>query len=180
MRNLLTLLCLSTFLCTCDSANSKDAETGKVFFDLKGYIAEEVNRLEGMPITVTKTITLNGETESQRLSDLDFEKDLSLFAGADINKAAWVEKYEKKTESLSGQHMITRYVARDTSLVTQLLEVEQDRGETTRINIKRKTGTVLSDGTSELIYQPTRGYSVVTKQDNRFGTDVDATVEVVW
>lgn len=180
MRKPLLLLLLPLLLCTCDSAQPDEAGDVTAFYDLKGYIDSEVSRLEGTPLTVEKTITLNGTTETQEISDLDFEKDLRLFAGADINKAAWKDKYETETEELSGQHRITRYTALDTTLTTQFLEVEEDFGQTIRLRILRKTGTILSEGRSEMDYVAAKGYSVATRQDNRFGEDVDALVKVSW
>ena len=178
---LLPALLLLLLLCTCGRAPESEAEgEAKAFFDLAGYIANEVERLEGQPTTARKTITLNGVTEEQEIDDLDYGQDLRLFAGADINKAAWVEKYQTQTEELSGTHTVTRYVALDTTLTTQLLEVEEDRGEPLRIYIERRTGTVLSEGRNVMEYIPREGYSVITQQDNRFGSDVDAEVRVRW
>ena len=180
MRRLLLLLLFPIILCTCDSATADAELENKPFYDLAAFIEAEAERLSGAPLTVEKTITLNGNTETQELTDLNYADDLKLFAGADINKPAWVDKYSTETEQLSGRHEIIRYVALDSSLTTRLLEVERDRGETRRVHIVRKTGTVLSSGGSELTYEPASGYSVLTKQDNRFGDDVDASVRVTW
>ncbi|NJC25998.1 hypothetical protein [Neolewinella antarctica] len=179
MRLLLSLL-LPLLLCTCDSAPDNASLNTLNFFDLKGYIDEEVDRLGGVPLTVDKTITLNGKTETQQLDDLDFGSDLQLFASADINKAAWIDKYNTEVKTMSGSHKITRYTALDTTLTTRMLEVEEDRGQPIQITIKRKTGTFLSDGVSELVYRAANGYTVQTKQDNRFGDDIDALVQVAW
>ena len=179
MRKLLPLL-LPLLLCTCGLATSESELTETTFFDLAGYMNSEAERLGGMPLTVEKTITLNGVTETQELSTLNYADDLGLFGKADINKTAWREKYQTETEQLSGSHEVVRYVALDSSLTTRVLEVESDRGEPTRIHIERRIGTVLSDGRSEMIYEPATGYSVVTNQENRFGDDVAATVRVRW
>ncbi|OAV44236.1 hypothetical protein A3850_006890 [Lewinella sp. 4G2] len=167
-------------LSTCGSAPEGGEVQTADFFDLKGYIAAEVERLNGQPLRVHKTITLNGETEVKILDDLDYEKDLGLFAGADINRNAWVDKYATDVQQLSGQHRITQYKALDSTLTTQFLEVEEERGQTIQLKIIRKTGTVLSKGRSEMIYRPVLGYIVTTKQENRFGDDVDAMVRVEW
>ncbi len=167
---------------SCDRVTEASTAEGDApaFYDLAGFIDDEVERLSGQPLTVEKTITLNGETERQEIDALDFGTDLRLFAGADINKNAWRDKYRVEEKTLSGRHRLTRYVALDSTLTTRLLEVEEDRGETRRLRIVRHTGTVLSDGRSQLEYEPARGYSVATQQDNRFGRDVDALVEVRW
>ena len=178
MRKLLPLL-LPLLLCTCGLA-TEDELAESTFFDLAGYMTAEAERLSGSPLTVEKTITLNGVTETQELTTLNYDDDLRLFGNADINKPAWRDKYRTEKEQLSGSHEVIRYVALDSALTTRVLEVESDRGEPTRIQIERRTGTVLSDGRSQLVYEPATGYSVVSYQKNRFGDDVAANVTVRW
>ena len=176
-RILLFLLPLF-FACAPDTAEVSPDQAA--FFDLRSYVNEEVDRLTSRKTKVTKTITLNGKTETKELDDLNFANDLRIFREADINKPAWVEKYATKSETLSGSHQLTTYEALDSNLVTRQLLVEEDLGEVTRITIQRKTGTVLSDGNHWLEYVPATGYSMTTQQENRFGEDVDARIEVSW
>ncbi|SEQ72174.1 hypothetical protein [Neolewinella agarilytica] len=166
------------FACTPDSAEVSSDKAA--FFDLRSYVNEEVDRLTSRKTKVTKTITLNGKTETKELDDLNFANDLRVFREADINKPAWLEKYETKRKALSGSHQITTYEALDSNLVTRQLLVEEDLGEVTRITIQRKTGTVLSNGNHWLEYVPATGYSMTTRQKNRFGEDVDARIVVDW
>ena len=168
---------------SCDpSASGHPPGTGDraPFFDLAEYVDAEVERLNGEPRLVTKTVTLNGRTETRELTDLDFAGDLRLFREANINRPAWADKYEVQTKELSAGHRVTTYVARDSSLTTQRLIVEEDRGVPVEVRITRKTGTVLSDGRGELTYVPRSGYTVRTVQDYRFGDDVDSEIRVTW
>jgi hypothetical protein len=180
MQRLLSLL--AVWLCL--SACAPEAPVGTIdtapFFDLSGYISQEVERLEAARTKVEKTITLNGVVETKQLDDINFSNDLRLFREADINKPAWVEKYTSEEQTLSGSHTITTYTAQDSNLIVRRLMVEEDVGVTTRSVIDRKTGTVRSDGIHHLIYEPVKGYSVTTKQQNRFGDDVDALIVVRW
>ncbi len=168
--------------CTRDPApnSSGDAIDNAPFFDLAGYITAETERLTANRVRVEKTITLNGQTETKELDGINFANDLRLFREADINKPAWVDKYETLAETLSGSHKITTYAAKDSSLIVRRLMVEEDLGVITKIKIDRKTGTVLSNGEHELVYDPAMGYSVTTQQANRFGDDVDAVIKVEW
>jgi hypothetical protein len=184
MKQILAVLplLLLTFSCTSDPASPKNEGEIDIapFFDLAGYITAETERLTAAKTRVEKTITLNGETETQQLDAINFNNDLRLFREADINKPAWVDKYETQTETLSGSHKVTTYLTRDSSLIVHRLMVEEDLGVTTRVEIDRKTGTVLSDGKHQLVYDPARGYSVTTQQTNRFGDDVEAEIRVEW
>ncbi len=149
------------------------------FFDLSAYIDEQVDSLEQAGVQVTKTITLNGTTETKQLTDLNFGKDLRVFREADINKPAWLDKYSLEREG--GDERLTRtYIATDSSMQTRRLTVVTRNGEPIHVEIIRKTGTVLSDGRHRLIYEPANGYSMRTVQSNKFGEDLDADISVSW
>mgnify|MGYP000073250030 CR=1 FL=1 len=171
-------LLLMAFACTRDPAPTIPQNGG--FYDLSGYITAETERLTTARMRVEKSITLNGETEKKVLDANNFANDLRLFREADINKPAWSDKYVTREELLSGNHKKTTYLATDSSLIVRRLMVEEDLGATTKIEIDRKTGTLLSDGKHRLVYDPARGYRVTTLQTNRFGDDVDAVIEVAW
>jgi len=173
---ILLLLLPRFFACTPDSTEVSPDQAA--FFDLRNYVNKEVDRLTSRKTKVIKTITLNGKTETKELEDLNFSNDLRIFREADINKPAWLEKYTTESKTLSGSHKLTTYEALDSSLVTRELAVEEDFGEVTKITIKRKTGTVLSNGNHQLKYAPATGYSMTTQQENRFGENVDAYIEV--
>lgn len=164
--------------CTPSSADAVEEELP--FFDLRGYIDSEVDRLTEAKVRVNKTITLNGVSETKSLDEVNFSNDLRLFREADINKPAWREKYTTEEQSLSGSHLITTYLAQDSNLIVLKLLVEEDQGVPIRIELERKTGTILSDGVHQLKYAPASGYSVKTKQTNRFGDDIDALIDVKW
>ncbi len=180
MKYVIPIFCILLGLSSCGADGPTDPAAAPSFFDLKGFFDAEIERLEGYPLTVTKSIQLNGETETQQLTDLNFSNDLRLFRESDINKPAWHDKYRSEVQQLSGQHQITTYTALDSSLQTRVLTVEEDLGVVTNISIRRKTGTVLSKGDHQLEYDPATGYQVRTVQINRLGKDVNALIEVSW
>lgn len=143
-------------------------------------MAQEIQRLTERNVRADKTITLNGTTEAQQDITIDYTNDLRLFREADINRPAWVDKYATRQETLSGNHQKTIYTAIDTTLEVQTLMVEKDQGVPIKIEIVRKTGTVLSQGRHELRYEPAKGYAVNTQQKNRFAADVVAVIDVRW
>ncbi|MTB49612.1 hypothetical protein [Lewinella sp. W8] len=181
MRYFSFLLPLGLLLTGCEPTPDADAPAmPPAFFDLGGYMQGQIDSLANNSVLVEKTIELNGTVESHEMADINFANDLRVFREADINKPAWIEKYAADTQRLSGSHLIIRYTALDSSLQTRSLLVDQDRGQVRRVEIVRRTGTVLSDGRHELWYEAAKGYSVRTVQENRFGDDVDASIEVRW
>jgi len=180
MKILLATLSLLVLTISCTSDPAPGQTDVAAFFDLDGYMNTEIERLTERKVRADKSITLNGVTEEQTGIVINYANDLRLFREADINKPAWVEKYSSNKEQFSGSHKQVTYTARDTNLVVQQLLIEEDQGVPVKIEIERKTGTVLSDGVHQLVYQPALGYSVRTQQTNRFGDDVDAVIEVRW
>ncbi|WP_116105870.1 hypothetical protein [Lewinella sp. IMCC34191] len=175
LRYLPILLLLSS----CYADELQNDMNREPFFDLAGYIDRQVDSLQGMNGTVTKTITLNGTTETKELSDLQFGNDLRVFREADINKPAWLDKYE--TDQSESDGLLTRtYTALDSSMQTRKLTVTSRDGQPVGIEIIRKTGTVLSDGWHRLVYEPASGYALRTIQKNTFGDDLDADIRVSW
>lgn len=180
MQRLLTLFVLPFLLLACTAGEGDGTVDNTPFFDLRGFISGETERLSKAKTKVEKTIHLNGKTETKQIEDINFSNDLRLFREADINKPAWFDKYETQEKVLSAGHVLTSYLATDSSLIVRRLVVEKDQGATTKVEIERHTGTVLSDGRHLLIYEPARGYDVVTNQKNKFGENVEAKISVRW
>lgn len=180
MQRLLPFLTLLFLISACTGDPAPGNTEAKAFFDLAGYMDAEIQRLTEGKVLANKSITLNGKEEAQKGIAINYANDLRLFREADINRPAWLEKYVAEEQQLSGNHKITTYTVSDSSLIVQRLMVEEDQGVPIKIEIDRKTGTVLSDGKHKLVYEPGKGYSVATKQVNRFGDDVDAKISVSW
>ena len=166
-------------LTACYAEEVREDMTRDPFFNLQAYIDRQVDSLQSNNPEVTKTITLNGTTESHRLTDLRFASDLRVFREADINKPAWLDKYRSERQERDGR-LVQTYTALDSSLQTRELTVVSEDGDPVRIEILRKTGTVLSDGLHRMVYEPASGYSMRTRQINRFGEDLDADIRVQW
>ena len=176
---MLRFLPLLLLLTACYAEEVREDMSRDPFFNLQAYIDRQVDSLQAADIAVTKTITLNGTTETQELADLKFANDLRIFREADINKPAWLDKYRSEREERDGQ-LVQTYTALDSSLQTRELTVVSEDGDPIRIEILRKTGTVLSDGLHRMVYQPASGYSMRTRQRNRFGEDLNADIRVEW
>ena len=176
---MLRLLLPALLLTGCYADELRQEMSQEPFFDLAGYMQEQVDSLTAAGTTVEKTITLNGTTETHELSNLNFGNDLRVFREADINKPAWLDKYDVQREEANGQ--LTRtYTALDSSLQTRQLTVTTRDDRPVEISIRRHTGTVLSDGDHHLTYSPRSGYRIRSEQVNRFGEDLNADITVRW
>ncbi len=120
MRSYYLLACL--LLAACSSSNEKII----YYFDVNILIDQEIQRLNELHPRVTKTVELNGEREERETSDIDWKKELSVFREADINKAAWRNKYQTDTVFINrsqGQFSQIDYTAMDEDLKCQHLSL---------------------------------------------------------
>jgi hypothetical protein len=146
------------------------------FFDLSGFIEAERERLNAENISITKKVSVGEKSEEKQLEAADFTKDLELFRRAGINKPAWVDKY--RIEAAGND---TTYIATDSSLQTQLLQVLRDENnQVERIEIKRSSGNVLSSGLQELTYRPAFGYRIYAQQISDLVGSAEVRVEVTF
>ncbi len=173
------LLLLNLFLTGCYAEELQQELADEPFFDLAGYVDRQADSLRQAGTTVTKTIYLNGSTETKKMPGLNFTKDLRVFREADINKPAYRDKYAIERTEQGGE--LTRvYTATDSTMQTRRLTVVTRDSLPVHIEIFRKTGTVLSKGDHHLSYDPKKGYHIRTEQINRFGKDLDADIRVSW
>jgi len=70
-------------------------ETGGTlsYFDLQGYFQANSAQLAKLNKPVLKTVVHNGITESKKVHIDSWDRELSLFSEADINKPAWKDSY---------------------------------------------------------------------------------------
>lgn len=82
------------------------------YFDLKTFLDGQRNYLESVSPTVTKTVTTGaGPAETQRLARTNWERELSFFYDADLNKPALRGAYAEITTRLPNdgtRHTYTR------------------------------------------------------------------------
>ncbi len=90
MRQTILLFSL-IFLQSCQSQ-----ETTKIslYFDMKGYIANQINLLNISKPKVSKTVTVGDKIETKVISGIDWAKELEFFVESDLNKPAFVGSYD--------------------------------------------------------------------------------------
>lgn len=112
------------------------------YFDLKGFLDGQRNYLESVTPTVTKTVTTGaGHPETQRLARTNWERELSFFYDADLNKPALRGAYAETTAPLPdggtrhvytrrpGQHGAVRRLSVDTGPHETVWRVEAEQDD---------------------------------------------------
>lgn len=134
------------------------------FFDLKSYIEGEITKLNEQQPEIEKSIQLRDKTEVKQFDSLNYKKELSVFSQADINKAAWTDKYEADTLYEQGTIAKISYQAIDPSLKTNLLEISFTNDNISHIYVKAITESLVANVYKEMNYWPGKGYHLVSAQ----------------
>lgn len=162
--------------CEPDSPGLSTGSSGKLlYFDIKGYFRQELKRLAAIS-SVTKTTEVNGVKEERVIAAPDFEKELTVFINADINKPAWSDKYSvdslfNKDRQLAG----LVYAALDESLQIKQISIDFIGGQVHKVAIQSAMNSSVADSRQQLNYRPDSGYSIesyqripVLSQENAF------------
>jgi hypothetical protein len=141
-----------------------DIQTGgSLYFDLKGYFAHDCSKLTRQNPTVTKTAGYNANSQTKKLKIKNWEKELKLFSGSDINKPAWRQSYTTKADS---DQII--YKATAPNVKTQLILIKQKAGKVKYIYILNHEKNILYENTEKLTYVPDSLYLIDKVQKVKF------------
>lgn len=150
--HILFFVFLSLLLVRCQAPEVQLLETA-TFFDLKGFLDEEKERLEKSKISLEKKIERNGKSETKIITAADFDVEFSEFYASDINRAAWLDKYAE-TRNENGLH----YEAKEEQLEVREMDVITTKDGVTKILIIKQTENMLNDSKKELYYNSAKGY----------------------
>ena len=173
MRKLLffNILVLSLVSCQTQETTANEGSSGqskiaeKAFFDVKGFFTGEIKRLTEMGMTIKKTVTVNGKSESQTLEKPNFEDEFKMFIASDINRPAWTDKYTIEKKQLNNQSTVTEYTSKDENLKTQKMAISEMNGPVYQtIEIHNSDKSLATQAETHLFYDKQNGYSMSTFQ----------------
>ena len=156
--------------CASDSTTATKADAPKAFFDIDGYFDAEINALNDSTLKLKKDAKIDGKSESQTIEKPNWNTELKLFKDSDINKTAWVDKYntEKKSNSIV-------YTTTDSTLTTKRIQIDYKSTVTdsfediTSILIINNTENVLYSSSDFLTYTPKSSISIIRNQQIKTG-----------
>ena len=148
------------------------------YFDLKGFLETEAERLSDKP-SFTKTVFVNDGQETKSISELDLKTELMPFSNSDINKPAWSDKYDidslfNQNEEITG----LRYQTKDKKLNTKKMDIDFEKSNVVKIIIENTTNSSVANTFQTLVYQPSKGYSIESKQDVSLMEETHFKIEV--
>jgi len=80
-------------LASCQPEETRD-DAPKAYYDLKGFIENQIVYLNEKKPEVNKTAILGSKREVSKTREVDWKKELELFVQADINKPSYRQSYE--------------------------------------------------------------------------------------
>jgi len=167
IKKYIKIFLLIFIVSACNSNEKADAEQVNYFFDLKGYFAEQSKIINEKYKTPIKTVSVDGKAQKKKLKKIDWEKELSVFAAADINKTAWQDKYRVDTMATIDAINVL-YEALDDKLKTRLINVKMNDNLVEFITIEQLSNNMIYNSKKILTYAPNGGYTLENRQKARF------------
>jgi hypothetical protein len=145
------------------------------YFDLSGYIGEIIS--DSLSYRVEKSITINGETETQKLDHYPLWRDIQNFDAFDINRPALFDKYSIDTTRLNDTLKISCLPLDDKLKVTRM-KVSQVDDHVTAIQIQVATKSFLEEVQLDINWKPSEGYILHRQTEKIFGSPSSQLVQV--
>jgi hypothetical protein len=102
----IALLCLLGWMAACQAPAEKQEGPNR-YYDVKGYVQEQIDLLTAQKPTVNKKMVVSGEQEQRSTAEVDWQKELELFVQADINKSAYQNSYAiNRPDSVTYEYQI--------------------------------------------------------------------------
>lgn len=131
------------------------------FFSLSAFVASQDSLLAGRGLT--KTVTVDGASETRRADAVDWAEELAPFAQSDIDRPALWDRYRVDSAATDGGRAVT-YTALGEEAFTRRIRVERDGGgAVVRIEIDNGFESVVVDTEQRLEWAPGR-YRVYSRQ----------------
>ena len=164
-------------LLSCEAERTEDKN--KVYYDLKGFIDNQIVYLSEKKPEVSKTTMLDNKRELIKSKEIDWKKELELFSQADINKPAYRQSYDvSRKDSLHFEYTLkpqmdlpVQYLKITLDSMTsqpihvQALLKSQNKIYTSEKEIELFCGS--KDNVRELSFYRVKGYQKLILMDKR-------------
>ncbi|MBB6500215.1 hypothetical protein [Pedobacter cryoconitis] len=159
MKHLTTISLSILFFAACNPSAPKKQNTSFTYFKLKDYMDLEAKRLKVLNPEIDKTVMVNQSAERKKLRIADWQKELSSFADADINKSAWQGLFKqrkgKDTES---------YLSDNEKVPVKSMTISYRNGKVHGIELLIRTENSLYTSNDTLSYFPDSLYQLKKTQ----------------
>jgi len=148
-------LFMAGFLLSCGAPEADKQSTAVRYFDLKGYFTREAGALNRRAPLVNKTVMVNNNAENKQLKISNWEKELSAFIDADINKPAWQGAFIKRSNGA-----ITTFTSNNEKVPVKSVQVTEQQGNIISLLIIIQNQNYLYSSSDTLSYYPDSLYKI--------------------
>lgn len=153
-----TLILFLILITSCRKPDEKPIV--KRYTDIKGFFESEALRLSRAEVLADKSVRQNEVSETKNGLKVDWQNELALFTGSDINKPAWRDSYRITKDSST-----IIYLAIDTNLRTRSIRLKKNaEGRLILIQIHNSTKNQLYESSEDLTYIPDSIYLIDKSQ----------------
>ena len=147
---------------SCNQRKEAEANTDLLYFDVKGYFAKEISRLQKLNPEVNKTVSINSVTENKTAKIVDWAKELAIFVNADINKTSWKGSFKIKE-----QNGVDSYTSDNKKIPIKKLSITWNGQKAGKIEIIIDNKNILYRSLDTLTYYPDSLYVIKKQQKIR-------------
>lgn len=149
-------------LLSCNQRKESEANTDLIYFDVKGYFAKEISHLQKLKPVVIKSVSINGAIEKKSLVIKDWNKELSVFVDADINKTSWKGSFATLKNDLQ-----EIYTSSSKKIPVKKILIVKEDNRIKKIEIFIANKNILYTSNDTLTYYPDSLYQIKKQQKIR-------------
>ena len=171
-------LCVSLLvLLSCWSCNNSKTPNNKTveYFDNARFFERESIRMQALKTRETKTVQTNGTSETIRITNVDWEKELGVFKKITLNKSSFSGKYSIDSSIVEGVKT-THYSCLDKKLPIRYLAFGDSLGKIVWIESQSHENSELTNTEMFWRFVPDSGYKVIGKQTILGGAESSFTI----
>ena len=169
----LIFYCLSFSSCgdaTNENQNSNKAiPTTQNYYDILTFFKGEILKLKAQDAGLEKEITLNGETETKQIPNVNWEIELSVFIENHINKPALAGKFTKDSTVQQNQILLSYSAIDENSDIRSLnIILDLQSYEPKSVSIQKRKKNLLYKTQSQFTYinkNKEKSFTIINKQD---------------
>ncbi len=161
MRLCVLLIVLLSYW-SCNNSKTPNNKTVE-YFDNAGFFERESERMRDLKTREIKTVQTNGKSETIRITDVDWEKELGVFKQITLNKSSFSGKFKTDT-SVSGVFKTTHYSSLDKKLPIKYLAFGDSLGKIVWIESQSQDNSELINTEMLWRFVPDSGYKMNGRQ----------------
>lgn len=123
-----------------------------MYFDLPNYFKQEAQSLNDKKFGISKTLVKDGKTEIIKSDSVDWNNELQTFIAIDLNKSAWIGKFEMDSAITNDSTKWVVYKCEEQNIPVKLVYFEYLNNRINYIIIENRTDNIAFSKYAKMIY----------------------------